>query len=158
MKHSLKTGLSFGLSSGVITTLGLIIGLHASTNSRSVIVGAIIIMAISDAFSDAMGIHFSEESENKHCRREIWESTGATFLCKFIFAMSFLLPVLFLNLFSAIVVSIMWGVFLLTIFSFYLAKEQKVSPKGVILEHLVIILIVITLTHNVGVWMGRFFK
>ena len=158
MKHSLKTGLSFGLSSGVITTLGLIIGLHASTNSKSVILGAIVIMAISDAFSDAMGIHFSEESENKHCRREIWESTAATFLCKFIFAMSFIIPVLFLNLFTAIVVSIMWGVLLLIIFSLYLAKEQKVNPKGVILEHLVVILIVITLTHNIGVWVGRFIR
>ncbi|MCK4533684.1 hypothetical protein KAU39_07845 [bacterium] len=158
MKHSLKTGLSFGLSSGVITTLGLIIGLNASTKSKAVIIGAIIIMAVSDAFSDAMGIHFSEESENKHCRKEIWESTGATFLCKFIFAMTFIIPVLFLKLFPAIVVSIIWGVFLLVVFSLYLAKEQKVSPKGVIVEHLIVILTVIILTHNIGLWVGRFFK
>ncbi len=158
MKHSLKIGLSFGLSSGVITTLGLIIGLHASTNSKSVIMGAIIIMAIADAFSDAMGIHFSEESENKHCRKEIWESTGATFLCKFIFSMTFIIPVLFLNLFTAIGVSIIWGIFLLIVFSLYLAKEQKISPKGVIVEHLIVISTVIILTHHIGLWVGRFFK
>ncbi|MCK5533580.1 hypothetical protein KAI68_00585 [bacterium] len=158
MKHSLKTGLSFGLSSGVITTLGLIIGLHASTNSKSVVMGAIIIMAISDAFSDAMGIHFSEESENKHCEKEIWEATVATFFCKFIFAMSFIIPVLFLNLFSAIVASIIWGIFLLIVFSSYLAREQKISPKGVIIEHLMIVLIVIILTHNIGVWVGKVIK
>jgi len=28
MKHSLKTGFSFGLTSGIITTLGLMVGLH----------------------------------------------------------------------------------------------------------------------------------
>ena len=34
MKHSVRTGLSFGLTSGVITTLGLMVGLHAGTHSK----------------------------------------------------------------------------------------------------------------------------
>ena len=32
MKESLKTGISFGLTSGVITTLGLMVGLHSGTH------------------------------------------------------------------------------------------------------------------------------
>ena len=39
MKASWKTGLSFGLTSGVITTLGLMVGLHAGTHSRAVVLG-----------------------------------------------------------------------------------------------------------------------
>ena len=137
MRHSVKVGFSFGLTSGIITTLGLIIGLHASTHSKSVIIGGILIIAISDALSDAIGIHFSEESENKHCNREIWESTCFTFLSKFIFAITFIVPILLLKLTQAIIVSIIWGMFLLTIFSFYVAREQKVNPKKVILEHFI---------------------
>ncbi|HIE31931.1 MAG TPA: hypothetical protein EYP67_06070, partial [Methanosarcinales archaeon] len=66
MRHSLKTGFSFGLTSGIITTLGLMVGLHSGTHSELVIIGGILTIAIADAFSDALGIHVSEESESKH--------------------------------------------------------------------------------------------
>jgi len=59
IKHSLKTGFSFGLTSGIITTLGLIVGLNSSTRSKLVVLGGILIIAIADAFSDAFGIHVS---------------------------------------------------------------------------------------------------
>ena len=66
MNHSIKTGFSFGLTSGIITTLGLIVGLNSGTGSKLVVLGGILTIAIADAFSDALGIHISEESENKH--------------------------------------------------------------------------------------------
>ncbi len=94
MKHSLKIGISFGLTSGIITTLGLIVGLHSGTHSRLIVIGGILIIAIADAFSDALGIHISEESENKHDTKEIWESTIFTFLSKFVFALTFIAPFL----------------------------------------------------------------
>jgi len=157
MRHSLKTGFSFGLTSGVITTLGLISGLHSGTHSKFVIIGSILIIAIADAFSDALGIHISEESENKHTAKEIWESTISTFVAKFIFAMSFVIPILLLPLLIAIIVSIGWGLSLLGIFSFYIAKEQRAKPWKVIMEHLLIALVVISITHYVGDWIGSTF-
>ena len=45
MKQSLKTGFSFGLPSGVITTLGLMIGLRAGTHSRRAVTGVIVPIA-----------------------------------------------------------------------------------------------------------------
>ncbi|MCD6083281.1 hypothetical protein DRJ00_04580 [Candidatus Aerophobetes bacterium] len=157
MKHSLKTGFSFGLTSGIITTLGLIVGLHSGTHSRLVIIGGILTIAIADAFSDALGIHISEESENKHTTIEIWESTLSTFVAKFLFAMTFVIPILFLSLTTAIIVSVVWGLSLLGIFSFYIAKEQKVKPWKVIMEHLFIALAVVGITHYVGDWIGSTF-
>lgn len=157
MKHPLKTGFSFGLTSGIITTLGLIVGLHSGTNSKPVIISGILTIAIADAFSDALGIHVSEESENKHTPKEIWESTISTFLAKFVFAMTFLVPILLLPLTTAIIVSIVWGLSLLGIFSFYIAKGQKGKPWKVITEHLLIALVVIGITHYVGDWIGSKF-
>jgi len=157
IKHSLKTGLSFGLTSGIITTLGLMVGLHSGTHSKLVVLGGILIIAIADAFSDALGIHISEESEAKHTPREIWQSTISTFLAKFVFASTFIVPILLLPLSTAIIVSVVWGLSLLGIFSFYIAKEQKVKPWKVITEHLVIALVVITVTHYVGDWIGSTF-
>jgi len=157
MKHSLKMGFSFGLTSGIVTTLGLIVGLNSATDSKLVIIGGILTIAIADAFSDALGIHISEESECKHTAKEVWESTASTFLSKFVFAMTFVIPILFLPLTTAIIVSVAWGLSLLGIFSFFIAKEQKVRPLEVIAEHLVIALVVIIITNYVGAFIGSVF-
>ena len=109
-KGSLKTGVSFGLTSGIITTLGLMVGLHSGTQSKAVVLGGILTIAIADALSDALGIHISEEAENTHTHTEIWIATAATFLSKFIFALTFLIPVIILPLTTAIIVSIIWGI------------------------------------------------
>ena len=71
MRHSLRVGFSFGITSGIITTLGLMVGLNSSTRSGLVVIGGILTIAIADAFSDALGIHISEESENRHTAKEI---------------------------------------------------------------------------------------
>jgi len=157
MKHSIKVGLSFGLTSGIITTLGLMIGLNSGTNSSFIVIGGILTIAIADSLSDALGIHISEEIENKHTGREIWESTFSTFFCKFIIALSFAIPVLLFELKMAIVVSIFWGLSLLCIFSFNIAKNQKTKPLKVVSEHLLIAIIVIIAAHYVGQWVSLMF-
>ncbi|KYK38020.1 MAG: hypothetical protein HXS46_15385 [Theionarchaea archaeon] len=157
MRHSIKTGLSFGLTSGIITTLGLMVGLHSGTQSEIAVMGGILTIAIADAFSDALGIHISEESENKHTQREIWESTLSTFFFKFVFALTFLFPVLLLELSTAIVVSIVWGLLVLSILNFSLAREQKANPWRMTAEHLLIALVVIAITHYVGDFVAATF-
>ncbi|MCX8082905.1 MAG: hypothetical protein N3D17_05875 [bacterium] len=157
MNHSLKTGFSFGLTSGIITTLGLISGLHSGTGSKPIIIGGILTIAIADAFSDALGIHISEESEIKHNPAEIWIATLSTFISKFLFSSSFLVPVILLPLNSAFIVSIIWGVFLILTFSYILAKQQKESCIKVIGEHLFIVVIVLAVTHYIGEFIaGKF--
>ncbi len=157
MKHSIKVGVSFGLTSAIITTLGLMVGLHSGTNSELAVVGGILTIAVADAFSDALGIHVSEESENKHSKREIWESTLSTFLSKFVFALTFVIPVLLFNLSTAIFVSIMWGLLVLSILNYSIAAEQGANPWKMIAEHLAIALLVIVVTHFVGDWVSSIF-
>ena len=157
MKHSLKVGFSFGLTSGIITTLGLMVGLHSGTHSKLVVIGGVLTIAIADAFSDALGIHVSEESENKHTTKEIWEATISTFFSKFVFALTFIIPLLLFELSTAIVVSIIWGLSMLSILSFSMARKQKEKPWKVVAEHLIIALVVIIITHHVGYWIGSTF-
>lgn len=154
MKDSLRTGITFGLTSAVITTLGLMVGLHSGTHSRIVVLAGILTIAIADAFSDALGIHVSEESENTHTLKQIWGSTLATFLTKFLFALTFAVPVLFLPLSTAIVVSLLWGMSILAVLSYAMAKSQAESPWKVVGEHILIALVVIGITHSVGDWLG----
>ena len=158
MKISIRKGLGFGLTSGIITTLGLIIGLNSGTGSRLVVIAGILTIAIADAFSDALGIHISEESGHKNITtREIWESTFATFFSKLIFALSFIIPFLLFNLNQAILISLIWGFSLITFFSYYVAKIQDAPPHKVIFEHVLITVLVIILTHFIGIWISRIF-
>lgn len=156
MKLSVRKGFGFGLTSGIITTLGLIVGLNSSTHSLIAVIGGILTIAIADALSDSLGIHVSEEFENQHTTKEIWESTFSTFISKFVFALTFIVPFLFLQISTAIIVCVVWGLSLIAIFSYFVAKQENVAPHKVILEHLIIAIMVIVITYYVGDFIARF--
>ena len=151
---SFRAGFGFGIASGVITTLGLIIGLYASTNSLKVVLGGIITIAIADSFSDAFGMHLSQEAQGT-CTKHIWLSSLFTFLFKFIITISFL-PIFFItNIKTGIILDIIWGYILLVSFSYFLAKKTKNSPIKVILEHFAIMSFVIIATYYVGLLIEK---
>lgn len=156
-KHSLEVGFSFGITSAIITTLGLMVGLHSGTHSQVAVIGGILTIAIADSLSDALGIHISEESEGKHTDKEIWQSTISTFLAKFIITSLFILPILIFGLSTAIIVSVVLGLTLLSILSFLLSQRQGKKAGNVVLEHLVVAIVVILLAHFVGSWIASIF-
>jgi len=71
--------------------------------------------------------------------------------------LTFIIPVLTLELSSAIFVAIVWGLTLISIFSIYLAEQQKVRTYKVVLEHLIIAILVILATHVLGDFIGTTF-
>ena len=150
MEDSLRTGFSFGLTSAVITTLGLMIGLNSGLGTKIAVVGGILTIAIADAFSDAFGVHISEESENVHTPLQVWKSTFFTFITKLLFALTFLIPVLLLPLGKAMIASVLYGLSILSIFSYFMARKQNENPLKVILEHLAIGIAVVIITNYVG--------
>lgn len=158
IKETVRVGISFGLTSAAITTMGLMVGLYAGTHSLNTIVAGVLMIAIADAFSDALGIHIHEESENEHTPKEIWESTFATFASKFVFAVSFLVPIFIFDLKMAVAVSVVWGVTLVAAISYLIARQQKVPAGKIIAEHLVITVLVIAITGSVGRWLSGFLQ
>src|SRR3989339_547129 len=120
MKNSIKKGLGFGLTSGIITTLGMIVGLNSSTHSQAVVIGGVLIIAIADAMSDALGVLFS------------------------------------LNI--AIIISVIWGLSLIMIFSYYISKQEKETKAfSVIFEHLFIAILVVIATNYLGKIINNIF-
>ncbi|MDD5382758.1 MAG: hypothetical protein PHH60_03785, partial [Candidatus Margulisbacteria bacterium] len=89
-------------------------------------------------------------SEAKNNQREIWEATVATFISKLVFALTFVIPVLLLELGQAMVVGVIWGMTVLGLLSYILAREEGESPWKVVGEHLLITLVVIIITHYLG--------
>ena len=146
MKRSWRVGFSFGLTSGIITTLGLMVGLYSGTGLKLVVIAGVLTISIADAFSDSMSIHISQEFENNVSHKEIWESTFSTLVCKFIFSALFILPVLLFELKTAIIISVLIGFYLIFLISLVIARQRKVGAWKVISEHLIIMAIVILVT------------
>lgn len=152
-----RTGLFFGATSGVITTLGLITGLNAGTQSITAVLGGILVIAVADSMSDALGIHLAEEADPTTDHAHVWQATIATFITKFVFALSFAVPLLLLPLGAAVLASVVWGMLVIIVLSYFLARAQNESPWHIILEHLGIAMLVVVLSHFIGVWVANTF-
>ena len=73
------------------------------------VIGGILTITIADAFSDALGVYIFKESDRNNKVKEIRKSTFATFVAKFLVAMTFAIPVLmFESLLTATIVSAIW--------------------------------------------------
>ena len=152
-----RTGLFFGATSGVITTIGLIVGLNSGTNSMTAVLGGILVIAVADAMSDALGIHLAEESDPQTSHGHVWSATVMTFVTKFVFSISFAVPLLLLPLSSAVMVSVGWGLLVIVLLSYFLARSQGESPLAIIAEHVGIAILVVVLSHYIGVWVSHTF-
>ena len=124
MKHSIRKGVGFGVTSGIITTLGLLIGLNSSTHSKIVILSGIMVIAFADALSDSMGMHISEEFGLGRKTKEIWQATIYTFFTKFLVTLTFIIPLLILTLRQAIITDLIWGFFLIISFSYFIFTQN----------------------------------
>ena len=152
-----RTGLFFGATSGVITTIGLIVGLNSGTRSITAVLGGILIIAVADAMSDALGIHLAEEANPDTDHAHVWSATIMTFLTKFIFSISFAVPLLLLPLGPAVTASVIWGLVVIVVLSYFLAKSQDESPLFIIGEHVGIAVLVLVFSHYIGVWVAATF-
>ncbi len=158
MQLSVWKGVGFGLTSGIITTLGLMVGLNSGTHSKKIVIAGILIIAIADALSDALGIHVSEESDNNKTTRQIWMATLATFWSKLIMASTFIIPILLFDLPTAVIISVVWGLSLIALFSYHVAKHHHEKPSHVMMEHVIITIIVIIATNYVGKLINILFQ
>lgn len=152
-----RTGVFFGATSGVITTVGLIAGLYAGTKSVIAVLGGILVIAVADAMSDALGIHLAQEADPDSTSEHIWAATFSTFFTKFVVAITFAVPLLWLPLQTAVIVSIGWGLIVIASLSWFLARVQKNPVLPVVLEHLGIAIAVIVISHYIGIWVHAAF-
>ncbi|MFA6423542.1 MAG: hypothetical protein WCW17_03785 [Patescibacteria group bacterium] len=117
-------GIAFGLTSGVITTLGLIVGIESATSSKIAVIAAILTVAVADSFSDALGMHLSEESRKDETNKPIWTISIFLFLGKLIFSMLFLIPIALFSLGVAVKISIFVGLLIIIIMASIIARRK----------------------------------
>jgi len=152
-----RTGVFFGATSGVITTIGLIAGLNAGTKSLVAVLGGILVVAVADAMSDAMGIHLAQESDPESTGDHIWAATFWTFITKLVVALTFALPLIWLPLQLAVAVAVGWGFIVIVALSAYLARIQQTRVLFVVTEHLAIAIVVVAVSYYIGARVGAAF-
>jgi len=147
------------MTSGVLTTLGIMIGLYSSTHSAFVAAISILFIAVGDGIADAVSVHVSTEFENHYSTKQIWEATLVTFFSKFILTLTFIIPFAIahyglMTVQNAVIADIVWGVILVVGFNYYVTKLEKVKPYKVIIEHLAIMALVIVATYLLGQYVN----
>ena len=152
-----RTGVFFGATSGVITTIGLIVGLYSGTRSLVAVLGGILVIAVADAMSDALGIHLAQEADPDSTHDHVWTATVSTFFTKLLVAASFALPLLWLPLSVAVVVSVAWGLVVIAALSTWLARMQRAAVLPIVAEHVVIAILVVAAAHFIGIWVNSAF-
>lgn len=140
---------SFGATSAIITSLALIVGLSGTANPRSGIIAALLVIAVADNISDSLGIHVYRESQFKdHKGNRV--HTLSNFLTRFFITMLFVLLVFFLPMKYAMWSSIIIGIMLLCVLSYFIALYHNASPSREIFEHLSVALVVLVASNFLG--------
>jgi VIT1/CCC1 family predicted Fe2+/Mn2+ transporter len=152
-----STKFSFGSTSAIITNIALIIGLDTAVNAKTAIIGSLLVIALADNISDTLGIHMYQESEGLS-RKRVWLLTLTNFLSRFIISLGFIAIIAIFPLHIAVILSLIYGLTVLTTVSYLIAKGRNISPWTSICEHLVIAIIVIILSRFAGRYILNAFQ
>jgi vacuolar iron transporter family protein len=144
---------SYGSTAAIVTCVGLIVGFGAASVPRSAVVSGLLIIAFADNLSDSLSIHIYQESENLEARAA-FRATITNFVARLLVALSFVLIMLVFNRQAAQVVATAWGLLLLGTLTFVLARLRKVQPWREISKHVVVALVVVTVSRLLGAWIA----
>ena len=133
---------SMGATAAIVTSMGLIAGLAYESNAKTSIIAGLLVIAIVDNISDSLGIHIYKESEGAN-KQEIKSSTLGNFIIRLIITLIFVTIVLLFPPYIAFIVSSIWGLVLLTILSYLIARIKMTHPLREVVYHLAIALLVI---------------
>ena len=148
---------SFGITSAIVTSLALMLGLDQTRDPKTSIIGALLLIAIADNVADSLGIHIYRESvPGTESNPRI--NTISNFATRLGVMMLFVAAVYLLPLTYAIAISVAAGLALLTILSYYIALNQKTSIAISMVHHVGIAIIVIFVSHFLGTLIGDMFR
>ena len=145
--------ISFGGTAAVVTSMALISGLSAADATKPIIVSALLIAAFADNLTDALSIHIFQESEQLD-QKNAFNGTITNFVTRLLLSISFVLLVVLLPLEHVAKVSIVWGMLLLVILTYLVARERKVKPLREVVKYLLVASAVIIVSTLIPNWIG----
>lgn len=145
--------ISYGGTAAVVTSMALINGLVAADATRPVIVSTLLIAALADNLTDTLSIHIYQESEQLN-KKDALTGTVTNFLTRLLFGISFILLVGLFPLPYIGKAAIIWGMLLLAVLTYLVARERNVKPLPEVLIHLLAASVVITVSMMIGHYIG----
>jgi len=155
LDSDLRQGLIFGVSSGVITTSGLLAGLVQTPVSSIILIVTIVSLAISDGISESYGLFISKKVEEPDDKGQgpVKSFIGLLFTKMFV-VLSFLIPLLFsrkLGYYKNMMWPILWGLLILTILDYYASRLRKEKMLPYLIKHYILL----GITLGLNVFFGR---
>jgi vacuolar iron transporter family protein len=141
---------SFGATSAIVTSMGLIVGLRSVGGGTAAIVSALLIAGFADNITDSLSIHMYQESERLEEKTAL-RTTLANFAVRILAALSFVAIVVAFPAKSAGITALLWGCLLLTAVSYALARERGAGPFLEVAKHLGVALLVIAASRLIGI-------
>lgn len=143
-------GASFGVMEALIMVTGMLIGFGLSYPQKNVVILAIVMTAIADAFANSAAFHVSEETEKFHKRREILKSTVFCFIATIGTFLIPLIPILFLEIKQGIFVSSAIVIVSLIGIGFFVGKFSGKNWKKLSIEYLIMGIVAAIVCFGVG--------
>lgn len=144
---------SFGSTSAIVTSVGLIVGFRAADTPRSAVVSGLLVIALADNISDSLSIHVYQESEGLE-PRAAFRATLINFAARLVVALTFVGIVAAVSPELAPMLSIGWGIALLGAVTFGVALARRTSPWREMVKHILVALVVIGVSRLVGGWIA----
>lgn len=145
--------ISYGGTAAVVTSMALISGLNAADATKAVIVSALLIAAFADNLTDALSFHIFQESEQLE-QKDAFIGTITNFVTRLLLCVSFVLLIGLIPIAHAAIVAMIWGMLLLAIMTYLVAKERKVKPILEVIKHLLVASAVVLASNVTGHWIG----
>lgn len=143
---------SFGGTAAIVAGVALIVGLDAAALPKAAIVSSLLIVALADNLTDSLSIHVYQESERLDPRKAFL-ATITNFTARLLVSLSFVLLVLLLPTRAAVLAALAWGLLLLGLLSWIIARQRRVRPIPEIAKHLAVAAIVIFVAEAIGEWI-----
>jgi len=147
-----QTRFSFGATSAIITNLGIITGLDTLAHPKLSIISALLVIALADNMSDSFGIHIYQESEHLS-KKKVWLSTLTNFFARLFVSSTFIVLIILLPIKFAAACSVCWGLLILTVMTYAIARQRKISPYPAILTHTIIAVLVVAASNFIGAFL-----
>ncbi len=145
--------ISFGSTAAIVTSMAIVTGLNAAGTAKSILIGTLLITALADNLTDSLSIHIYQESERLD-QREAFIGTLTNFVTRLLGTVSFVLIVITIPAKVVVLGSIIWGMLLLGILSYLLARERNVGALSEIIKHLVVAVAVLIISKTIAYFLS----
>ncbi len=124
--------------------MGIIVGFDAAM-PRGTVITSLLIIALADNISDSLSIHVYQESE-KLGGKAAFRATLTNFGARLLVALSFVGLVALIPPRWSVLVSLTWGLLLLSALTFSVARARGLKPAPEILKHVAVAVLVIAVS------------